>query len=72
MIVRGLAVAMHEKTLRVSLTSEGTVTNLVGGMAIGFMAPLLSERIFEEEDAYNDGDQLDEGREEGASQAEVS
>jgi len=59
-IVRGLAVVMREKTLLVSLTSEGTVTNLDGGMAIGFMAPLLSEHIFEEEEEEDDGGRLEE------------
>lgn len=48
-VVRGLGVVMHEKTLRVSFTSASTVANLEGGMAIGFKAPLLSEFIFDEE-----------------------
>ena len=47
-VVRGLEIVTHERTVRVRLTDGGSVASMEG-MAIGYMAPLLSEHVFEEE-----------------------
>ena len=50
LLVRGCEVVMREGTLRVRLTAGATVTKLEPPPVFGFMAPLLSERIFAAEE----------------------
>ena len=54
-VVRGLEVCMHERTLRLKLRAQGKASvTTMNPMAIGFMAPLLSEKVWAEEDIVSE------------------
>ena len=58
LLVRGCEVAVHEGTLRVVLGAAATVTRGETPAAFGFLAPLLSEKHFDEEEEL-EGEETD-------------